>query len=279
MDTINTFSDYSKRAIRQRRILRLLLHNDAMSNYDLCVALGCSEATVRNDLRALDEAGLIIRTHGGAQRLESATHPMLDEFSMISRIQTNSIEKKAIGEYLLSSGLIKPNLSIVFDVGSTCYMAAYAVNKVNFHLNVALCSLSSATLLSKNQNITMALAGGIYNPTLDCFDNESSLNYFSNMYFDYFFMGANGVANDSGVTCTMQVAENRFPLKKLLSAHSEKTILLCDHTKINRHYINGVCGIKDLDLIITDDNCSDEERKAFLDLDTKVEFAPTEGIQ
>ena len=55
---------FSKRGIRQNRILELLDTNSAMSTYDLCNALQCSEATIRNDLRELDKAGLIARTHG-----------------------------------------------------------------------------------------------------------------------------------------------------------------------------------------------------------------------
>ncbi|WP_143519682.1 DeoR family transcriptional regulator, partial [Pseudomonas syringae] len=54
-----------KVANRRQAILELVL--SGKSNVDeLCAQLGVSEATVRRDLTALAEHGLILRTYGGA---------------------------------------------------------------------------------------------------------------------------------------------------------------------------------------------------------------------
>lgn len=175
-------SMFSKRGIRQNRILELLDANSAMSTYDLCNALQCSEATIRNDLRELDKAGMITRTHGGASRLSDAKTPPLDTFRMNSRLGTNTAEKQAIARYIMDSGLLRQNQSIAIDLGSTCYIAAQSISKCDFPLNVATSSLNIANLMVTNPNIRLALAGGIYAPEVDAFDTTSSLNLFSNMF-------------------------------------------------------------------------------------------------
>ena len=172
-------SMFSKRGIRQNRILELLDANSAMSTYDLCNALQCSEATIRNDLRELDKAGMITRTHGGASRLSDAKTPPLDTFRMNSRLGTNTAEKQAIARYIMDSGLLRQNQSIAIDLGSTCYIAAQSISKCDFPLNVATSSLNIANLMVTNPNIRLALAGGIYAPEVDAFDTTSSLNLFS----------------------------------------------------------------------------------------------------
>ena len=61
---------FSKKGIRQNKILFLLMQKKSMSNQELCRELGCSEATIRNDLRELDQMKLIQRTFGGASALD-----------------------------------------------------------------------------------------------------------------------------------------------------------------------------------------------------------------
>ena len=206
-------SMFSKRGIRQNRILELLDANSAMSTYDLCNALQCSEATIRNDLRELDKAGMITRTHGGASRLSDAKTPPLDTFRMNSRLGTNTAEKQAIARYIMDSGLLRQNQSIAIDL-------------------------------------------------------------FSNMFFDYYFMGINGISKANGCTCTLQDSANRMPVKRLMASHSQSTIVLCDHTKINKTYMHGICKLSEVSLIITDDGCTPEERQSFQELGTPVVFAP-----
>ena len=120
----------------------------------------------------------------------------------------------------------------------------------------------------------LALAGGIYAPEVDAFDTTSSLNLFSNMFFDYYFMGINGISKANGCTCTLQDSANRMPVKRLMASHSQSTIVLCDHTKINKTYMHGICKLSEVSLIITDDGCTPEERQSFQELGTPVVFAP-----
>ena len=47
-----------------------------------------------------------------------------------------------------------------------------------------------------------------------------------------------------------------------------------DSHKINKTCFHKVCDVSQLTLIVTDDNCTDEERASFEKLETPVVFAP-----
>ena len=57
---------------RRNEILRELDRKGKVKVTDLSREFGCSEVTIRNDIKAMDIEGLLKRTHGGAVKLESA---------------------------------------------------------------------------------------------------------------------------------------------------------------------------------------------------------------
>ena len=59
-----------KRTDRMRHVLSLLRDRGEVTSQLLCDELGVSPATLRRDLSELEEQGLLVRTHGGAQALD-----------------------------------------------------------------------------------------------------------------------------------------------------------------------------------------------------------------
>ena len=53
---------------RRRMILQELEEKGSVKVHELSRALRCSEVTVRADIRALEQEGELVRTHGGALR-------------------------------------------------------------------------------------------------------------------------------------------------------------------------------------------------------------------
>ena len=56
---------------RERKILEKLDHDGYVKVSELSRSLGCTEVTLRRDLKHLDERGLLRRIHGGAVRIGS----------------------------------------------------------------------------------------------------------------------------------------------------------------------------------------------------------------
>jgi len=62
---------------RHQHILALLKKRPAVSVAELAAELGVSQNTIRNDLDALAEQGLVVRSHGGASIPTVALPPQL----------------------------------------------------------------------------------------------------------------------------------------------------------------------------------------------------------
>ncbi|WP_172807766.1 DeoR/GlpR family DNA-binding transcription regulator [Christensenella intestinihominis] len=260
---------FSKKGIRQNRILFLLLKHKSMSNKELCDELKCSEATIRNDLRELDHLKLIKRVFGGAKTLDD-TYGCIP---MSEHLEYAYEEKEAIAAYVVAN-ILKPNQSVVLDMGSTCLALARQIAQLPFDINVVTNSLLNAEALSKNPHVYLSLPGGTYNITADTFDSARTLEYYDNIHPDYYLMSANGLTAD-GITITMTADSTRSIIKQRIAQSAEKVILLCDHNKLNKTCFYKICDIGDIDLIVTDDKCSPEERNILTNLGVEVAFAPT----
>ena len=78
---------------RRRQLLELISRQGYATLEQLVKSLGVSESTVRRDLEALDLAGSVKRTHGGAVYSgEVRSMPAFDD-----RTATAADEKRAIG--------------------------------------------------------------------------------------------------------------------------------------------------------------------------------------
>ncbi|MEA5001877.1 MAG: DeoR/GlpR family DNA-binding transcription regulator [Christensenella sp.] len=263
---------FSKKGIRQNRILFLLLKHKSMSNKELCEKLGCSEATVRNDLRELSQLKLIKRVFGGATTLDD-TYGCIP---MSEHLEYAYEEKEAIADYV-AENILKPNQSVVLDMGSTCLALAKRIATLSFDINIVTNSLLNAEAISKNPHIYLSMPGGTYNITSDTFDSARTLEYYDSIRPDCYLMSANGLTS-GGVTITMTSDTSRAMVKQKIIQSANKVILLCDHNKLNKNCFYKVCEISNIDLIVTDDKCSPEDRNILSDLGAKVVFAPTMAI-
>ena len=121
-----------------------------------CEVLGVSESTIRRDLEALDLAGSIKRTHGGAVYTgEVRSMPAFDE-----RTGTAAAEKRAIG--LAAAALLEDGDTVLLDGGTTTLEVARAL--VGRRVQVVTNSLPIAQLLASSQQTDLILIGGYVYP-------------------------------------------------------------------------------------------------------------------
>src|SRR5712691_7729578 len=78
---------------RRFRIQEILSAQRTITASDLCNTLGVTAATVRRDLAALEQEGVLVRSHGGAVSRMSSTN-FQPSYEALLRI--NSSEKHAI---------------------------------------------------------------------------------------------------------------------------------------------------------------------------------------
>ena len=213
---------------------------------DIASALKVSSSTVRRKLTALQEKGLVLRTHGGVQLND--TNNYFPSFTF--RSHKNSLEKKKMA--LDAIKLIK-NGDLVFLDGSTSafYIAQY-LGEFN-DVRVVTNGIDTLSLLSKN-NVTAYSTGGKVSPTnRSVLVGEQTADAFAQYHADIAFLSTSSVTKDGGI---YDCFEEEISSRRALIKHATKKVLLCDTTKFGGNGQYKVCDADDLDYIICDSDQS-----------------------
>lgn len=236
---------------RHQVILSCLDQNDIITITDLIDPLSASESTIRRDLQALEDQGLLIRIHGGAKRAQTLNF----EANMDEKSHKQSGEKQQIAKYTAS--LIKPDDVLYLDAGTTTLrMIPFIPN--DFRLKVVTNSVKHASLLVDNQIDTIILGGAIKlstNATL----GTSPMKQLQNYRFNRSFIGMNGIHLDAGYTTP---DSEEAALKRIGILNSRQSYILADHSKFQQITFTKVASL-DAAKIITD-YCPKEFKQKFV---------------
>lgn len=234
--------------VRERLILEAVTETGFVSYRALEALLEASPATIRRDLTRLEESGQILRVHGGAKLPDepaAAEEPGLAGTPFAQSITQNLPAKQAIGR--AAAALCQPGEGIMLDGGTTTlqmcpHLAGLDCQVLtnSLHIVDALLAqhgtrvlLPSGTVF-REQNIVLAPSG------------EDSMPRF---HAPKLFMGAAAVGPQGVMQqdVILVAAERRF------MDRAEEVILLIDSTKFRSSSGAIVCGLDEIDIVITDD--------------------------
>ena len=229
--------------VRQQTIAELVQRMGNITVNDLCARFNVSPATIRNDLRSLENRSVIKRTHGGA----ISTSKMVYELSTVQKEVRSINEKRAIAR--AAAEFIEEGDAIALDSGTTTFeLARLLVNIKN--LTVVTNDLQIASWLEQNTSVNIMLAGGLVRRNFRCTTGQSALEMLSMLHVDKAFIAVNGVSIKSGLTTpTMDMA----CIKKQMIDSADKVILLADSSKIGRTAFVTYAPVSVLDVMITDE--------------------------
>lgn len=230
---------------RERLILAAIEPTGFVSYRELEARLDASPATIRRDLARLEGEGRIVRVHGGAKlpgEPENGHRLLGTPFDQ--SITQNLAAKAAIGR--AAAALVEPGEGIMIDGGTTtlqmcphiagldCQVLTNSLHIVNALLpqGGTRILVPSGTVF-REQNIILAPAG------------EDSMPRF---HAPKLFMGAAAV----GPQGAMQQDIILVAAERRLIDRAEQVILLVDSTKFVTSSGAIVCGLDEIDTIITD---------------------------
>lgn len=243
---------------RQAYILHQVnLHNKVLSS-SLCTEINVSEDTIRRDLQELAEEGKVIKVHGGAlsHSFNDVSFPVNGVYS---QNQKKTIAQKAIG--LISNGMfvltsggttimelarsLPPQLKATFISGSIPVILEYM-----HHPNIEVILIGDK--ISKNSKITVG---------------SEAIAKIKQMKPDICFLGTNAIDVEHGITDNdWEVVQ----LKKAMIDSSKKVVCLSIAEKINTVQPIRVCGIDEIDVLITELSPGNPVLKPFVDAGIKV---------
>lgn len=210
-----------------------------------------SEMTLRTDLKALDEARRIVRTHGGARSVEY----VVGTDDLLLNRNTRNVEAKACIARKARE-LVRPDTTIFLDSGSTT--TALARELEDMRTLVFTNSLTCAAELARLENARTIMIGGSLNRYSLSLNGSKSLEDVASLSFDLLFLGVTSFQSSSGFACG---SDDEAALKRALIAHAEKTVVLMDSSKLGRKSTFKICDLADVDYVISDGNLTEHFKK------------------
>lgn len=231
---------------------------------ELSKRIGCSEITLRNDIRTLDQQGLLKKVYGGAVRKEQSLTISFNPGEYF----LNADRKKAIAEkayeYIDNRG------SIIIDDSTTgCYLAEYIKEHPEKKVVVVTNSLVVASILSSCEHTEVFMLGGHIGANPPSSLDNITVNDIGQFHVDKAFVGINGINLELGLT---SIGTPQMDTKKEMIRVANKTYVLADSSKFGTGNLFRVCTMDKVELIITDSGLSEEQRKLADEQNVRLEL-------
>jgi len=225
---------------RQAFILHQVnLHNKVLSSA-LCTEINVSEDTIRRDLQELSETGKVIKVHGGA-----LSHSFNDVY-FPSNIVYSQNQKKTIAQKAIS--LISNGMFVLTSGGTTVLELARSLPS---QLKATFISGSIPAVLEYMQhpNIEVIMIGDKISKNSKITVGSEAIAKIRQMKPDICFLGTNAIDIEHGVTDNdWEVVQ----LKRAMIESSKKVVCLAIAEKVNTVQPIRVCGIDEIDMLITE---------------------------
>ena len=191
---------------------------------ELCELLDASESTIRRDLKALADEGLLVRVHGGAIAL-SASFSFV-EYDVEEKSKLFTEEKQAIARYAAS--LIDDGDFVFIDAGTTTEkMIDYLPEKrVTFVTNAFIHAKKLA-----QRGFKVFIPAGKIKLTTEAIVGAECVSSIKSYTFTKSFLGANGISLSAGVTTPDR---NEASVKTAVINNSKTAYVLADHSKFDQ---------------------------------------------
>ncbi len=251
---------------RAAEILRQVRLHGSCRITDLAEALHVSDETIRRNIRPLVNRGLVLKVHGGIMLPDR-----MDEPPFQSRMQENREAKQRIAA--LTARRIKDGESIILDGGATTTYVALALTG-HRSLQVVTNSTDIARTLVGSGNNSVHMAGGELRPDDAATFGIRACEFVRRFHVRHAILSI-GAVNGWGFM-DLHPCESEFAQAAITQA--EHVIVVADHSKFGRDGFVRVCGLEDVDMLITDAEPPASIARALHEADVEVLIAGEEAL-
>lgn len=226
---------------RLRAITEAVRDRGRSSVVELAELTGASEMTIRRDLEALAEQGVLERYRGGARSLILRG----DEPPFALRAQEGLEAKRRIAVEV--AALIADGESVVLDSGTTCLEVARVL--AHRRLTVMPLSLHAANALTDAPQVTLLVPGGQPRRGELALTGPLTETSLAALRFDTAVVGCCGLTAEDGLTA-YDLAD--AAVKRAAIASSGRVIAVAEAAKLSRTALAHVAPAAALHAVITD---------------------------
>ena len=236
---------------RYDEIYAILKERGSATVQHLKKRLYVSEATIRRDLEAMENAGLIERVWGGAMISSSVEK----DLPIFVRNKTSNEQKAAIAA--IAAKLLRENSSIFIDSSTSCqHLIPYLKNIKQ--LTVITSSLRMMQLLLEYTSASVHLIGGQIFEN-DIMSGHVAVSSVRQYHTDLMFLSCSGISAADGLT---SIESRVVAVSREMMAHATTKVLLCDSSKFGKTLLWRLADIDAMNYIISDRTPEDPELAA-----------------
>lgn len=236
-----TEPDRLRKGERRKQILLELKLRQHLRISELAERFRVSTETVRRDLHALAEKGLIDRAHGGALPAAAGDYPSLDE-----RQNEGLAERERIGR--LAASLVQPGETLMIDSGSTTMQLARFLALQGTACEVITNSLPIAMTLGGSDGVRVLMCPGQYLPRESAVVGDETLSFLRCYQVDRAFIGATGLS----VSGVMESVTGFAAVKGVMLGQAASAHLVIHSRKLGAAGFRKVSDLDQLDSVIMD---------------------------
>jgi DeoR family fructose operon transcriptional repressor len=246
---------------RRRVILDQLREQGRVSVKELSDAMAVSAVTIRQDLRALEEDGLLERTYGGAVR---RTNAILPELSFHIRLGKHQRQKQLIANAAVQ--WVEDGFTVGLDASTTTYAMVSALKHFK-RLTVVTNSIVITQSFLDSPHIQVLLPGGrLRRDSISVVGRPEGL---SDINLNIGFFGARGVSLIGSIS---ELDADEAQMKSAMVARCISTVILVDGSKWGQVASYTFVKPQQVSRIITSDDAPDDLVELFRQQGVQVDL-------
>jgi DeoR family transcriptional regulator, aga operon transcriptional repressor len=255
--------------LKTDRIAAILDHIAQHGSVDVTTVaadLQVSQATLRRDLQALHEQGLVVRTHGGA-----VARGVDLELPLRYREARHQPEKRSIGR--LAAGLAPSGAVVGMTGGTTVTEVARALTS-RADITVVTNALNIAAELVLRPSLRMVVVGGTARHASYELVGPAAEAMVERYHLDLSFIGVDGLTVEEGGSTHDELeahTDHAFILR------SRRAVVVTDSTKLGRVTFARICRIDEVSDLVTDERADPGVLDQFRDAGVNVLVAAAES--
>jgi len=241
-------------AERRRVILERLQEQEFVSVNELADEFQVSGMSLRRDLSALSDRGLLTRVRGGATRARVASRSRL----YLEAEGRNAQAKAQIAR--AAADLLAGRSSAFFYSGSTVAKVVSALDdRTRETLTVVTPALPIINEVSSWSEPHLVAVGGVYLPGYMAFVGPQAVSSLAAISAEVAVVGCDGLTAEEGLTTPHQLVAE---VGSVIVKRARKVIVVADSTKVGRRGFAPIAPVSAVTTLITDSRADVAELEA-----------------
>jgi DeoR/GlpR family transcriptional regulator of sugar metabolism len=238
-------------AERQSLLQELIASRGMVDLETLAAELRVSPSTIRRDVEQLEKRGLVTRTHGGViWNGETApsddTRPDAFDQRLIYQVEPKRRIARA------AQRLITPGETILLDGGTTTlYLAEELAGQ---SLQLVTNSLPIANLFRNDEHVELVVVGGLLYPRYGVLLGPTAEHLLESIHPKTLFFSVAGIHDGALYNQNLLLVQ----AERRMMEQAQQVVLLADQSKFGQQALSRLCGLEEIDIVVTDAPLSEE---------------------